>query len=393
MSASAAHRATGASAHRATPASFAPAFAAALVQRIRPTLRDGLRGAPLAGARAGARAVTTTRAPRTRLAHARLGAPAVGAAPVRFADTRLARAVVVALLAMVVASGLVMLIGQQASAAPVAPTSPTAPAQPGTGTGSTGGTGSTEGTTGTVPGETPDFTESDQTVTDGTGTGGLNIDINGPDGAPSQAIVTLLGITLLSVAPALLLMMTSFTKIFVVLAMTRNALALPSIPPNQVLAGLALFLSLFIMAPILGHINDDAVQPYLNGQLDFQGAIDAGAAPLREFMLAHTREEDLALMTRSADQPNPSSQADVPMLTLIPSFMISELRAAFIIGFVIFIPFLVIDLVVSAALMSMGMMMLPPVMISLPFKILLFVLVDGWGLIITSLIESYQVAA
>ncbi|TWX38927.1 flagellar type III secretion system pore protein FliP [Frigoribacterium sp. ACAM 257] len=221
----------------------------------------------------------------------------------------------------------------------------------------------------------------------------MNIDINGPDGAPSQAIVTLLGITLLSVAPALLLMMTSFTKIFVVLAMTRNALALPSIPPNQVLAGLALFLSLFIMAPILGHINDDAVQPYLNGQLDFQGAIDAGAAPLREFMLAHTREEDLALMTRSADQPNPASQADVPMLTLIPSFMISELRAAFIIGFVIFIPFLVIDLVVSAALMSMGMMMLPPVMISLPFKILLFVLVDGWGLIITSLIESYQVAA
>ena len=369
----AAHRAPAASASRATRASSAPAFVAALAQRVRPTLRDGLRGAPLR--------------------HARLGAPAVGAAPVRFADTRLARAVVVALLAMVVASGLVMLIGQQASAAPVAPTSPTAPAQPGTGTGSTGGTGSTDGSTGTGTGETPDFTESDQTVTDGTGTGGLNIDINGPDGAPSQAIVTLLGITLLSVAPALLLMMTSFTKIFVVLAMTRNALALPSIPPNQVLAGLALFLSLFIMAPILGHINDDAVQPYLNGQLDFQGAIDAGAAPLREFMLAHTREEDLALMTRSADQPNPASQADVPMLTLIPSFMISELRAAFIIGFVIFIPFLVIDLVVSAALMSMGMMMLPPVMISLPFKILLFVLVDGWGLIITSLIESYQVSA
>jgi len=389
MSASAAHRATGAAAHRATRASFA----AALVQRVRPTLRDGLRGAPFAGTRAVVTRAAATRTPRTRLAHARLGAPAVGAAPVRFADTRLARAVVVALLAMVVASGLVMLIGQQASAAPVAPTSPTAPAQPGTGTGSTGGTGSTDGSTGTGTGETPDFTESDQTVTDGTGTGGLNIDINGPDGAPSQAIVTLLGITLLSVAPALLLMMTSFTKIFVVLAMTRNALALPSIPPNQVLAGLALFLSLFIMAPILGHINDDAVQPYLNGQLDFQGAIDAGAAPLREFMLAHTREEDLALMTRSADQPNPASQADVPMLTLIPSFMISELRAAFIIGFVIFIPFLVIDLVVSAALMSMGMMMLPPVMISLPFKILLFVLVDGWGLIITSLIESYQVAA
>jgi flagellar biosynthetic protein FliP len=308
----------------------------------------------------------------------------VVAVPVRFADTRFARAVVVTLLALVVASALVMLIGQQANAAPVSPTAPTAPTAP-----ATDGTG-TEGTTGTTP---TDFTDTDQTTSDGTGSGGLNIDINGPDGAPSQAVVTLIGITLLSVAPALLLMMTSFTKIFVVLAMTRNALALPSIPPNQVLAGLALFLSLFIMAPILTHINTDAVQPYLDGRLDLQGAIDAGIAPLREFMLAHTREEDLALMTRSADQPNPASQADVPMLTLIPSFMISELRAAFIIGFVIFIPFLVIDLVVSAALMSMGMMMLPPVMISLPFKILLFVLVDGWGLIIKSLIESYQVGA
>jgi flagellar biosynthetic protein FliP len=219
--------------------------------------------------------------------------------------------------------------------------------------------------------------------------GGLSVEINGPDGEPSSAIVTLLGITLLSVAPALLLMMTSFTKIFVVLAMTRNALALPTIPPNQVLAGLALFLSLFIMSPVLGDVNTSGVQPYLEGDLDFVQAIDAASAPLREFMLLHTREEDLALMTRAADQDNPATRADVPMLTLIPAFMISELRAAFIIGFVIFVPFLVIDLVVAAALMSMGMMMLPPVMISLPFKILLFILVDGWGLIITSLISSY----
>ena len=331
-----------------------PSFASALRRLVRPTLHDGLHGAPLGRS--------------------------VVAVPVRFADTRFARAVVVTLLALVVASALVMLIGQQANAAPVSPTAPTAPTAP-----ATDGTG-TEGTTGTTP---TDFTDTDQTTSDGTGSGGLNIDINGPDGAPSQAVVTLIGITLLSVAPALLLMMTSFTKIFVVLAMTRNALALPSIPPNQVLAGLALFLSLFIMAPILTHINTDAVQPYLDGRLDLQGAIDAGIAPLREFMLAHTREEDLALMTRSANQPNPASQADVPMLTLIPSFMISELRAAFIIGFVIFIPFLVIDLVVSAALMSMGMMMLPPVMISLPFKILLFVLVDGWGMIVTALVGSY----
>ncbi|MCU1405980.1 MAG: Flagellar biosynthetic protein FliP [Glaciihabitans sp.] len=220
--------------------------------------------------------------------------------------------------------------------------------------------------------------------------GGLNVEINGPDGTPSSAITTIIGITLLSVAPALLLMMTSFTKIFVVLAMTRNALSLPSIPPNQVLAGLALFLSLFIMWPILTEVNNAGVQPYLDGTMTFEDAATVGLEPLRTWMLSFTREEDLALMTRAAGQNNPATMADVDLVTLIPAFMISELRAAFIIGFVIFIPFLVIDLVVAAALMSMGMMMLPPVMISLPFKILLFILVDGWGLIITSLIASYQ---
>ncbi|WP_417215273.1 flagellar type III secretion system pore protein FliP [Arthrobacter sp.] len=223
----------------------------------------------------------------------------------------------------------------------------------------------------------------------GTDNGGLSIDINGPNGTPSSAVVTLIAITLLSVAPALLLMMTSFTKIFVVLAMTRNALALPTIPPNQVLAGLALFLSLFIMAPVLTQMNDLGVQPYLNGTLDLNQALATGVAPLQDFMVAHTREEDIALMTRAAGMENPASPSDVALTTLIPAFMISELRAAFIIGFVIFVPFLVIDLVVASALMSMGMMMLPPVMISLPFKILLFVLVDGWGLIITALIGSY----
>ena len=218
---------------------------------------------------------------------------------------------------------------------------------------------------------------------------GVTIDINGVDGGPSGSILTLLGITLLSVAPALLLMMSSFTKIFVVLAMTRNALSLPTIPPNQVLAGLSLFLSLFIMWPVLTEINTVAVQPYIDGSLTFTQAIDVGQLPLQEWMLRFTREEDLALMTRMAGQPNPEDPSSVPMYTLIPAFMISELRAAFIIGFVIFVPFLVIDLVVAAALMSMGMMMLPPVMISLPFKILLFILVDGWGLIIRALLESY----
>jgi flagellar biosynthetic protein FliP len=271
--------------------------------------------------------------------------------------TRALRTGVLILLGLFIIVGVVMVAAQAGHAAPVDPTVPTDPATP-----------------------TPPTDAG----------GGLTVEINGPDGAPSSAIVTLVGITLLSVAPALLLMMTSFTKIFVVLAMTRNALALPSIPPNQVLAGLALFLSLFIMAPVITDINNLAVQPYIGGKMDFTAAINAASEPLRHFMLAHTREEDLALMTRAADKPNPDSPNSVPILTLIPAFMISELRAAFIIGFVIFVPFLVIDLVVSAALMSMGMMMLPPVMISLPFKILLFVLVDGWGLIITSLINSYQ---
>ncbi len=224
----------------------------------------------------------------------------------------------------------------------------------------------------------------------GAGTDGVNLTVNGLGGTPSSSIVTLLAVTLLSVAPALLLMMTSFTKIFVVLAMTRNAIGLPSIPPNQVLAGLALFLSLFIMSPTLIDINNNAVQPFLDGTVDVNRAFELAGTPLRHFMLPQTREEDIALMTRAANRENPASPETVPMLTLIPAFMISELRAAFIIGFVIFIPFLIIDLVVASALMSMGMMMLPPVMISLPFKILLFILVDGWGLILTSLIQSYS---
>lgn len=211
------------------------------------------------------------------------------------------------------------------------------------------------------------------------------------NGEPSTSVVVLIGITLLSVAPALLLMMTSFTKIFVVLSMTRNALGLTTVPPNQVLAGLTLFLSLFIMWPVLTDVNTAAVQPYLDGTLSFGDAVDAALQPLSQFMLAHTREEDLALMSRAAGVANPANLTEVPIQTLVPAFMISELRAAFIIGFVIFVPFLVIDLVVSSALMAMGMMMLPPVMVSLPFKILLFVLVDGWGLLVTNLVGSYTV--
>ncbi len=220
------------------------------------------------------------------------------------------------------------------------------------------------------------------------GSGGISI--NGINGTPSDSITTLLGITVLSVAPALLLMMTSFTKIFVVLALTRNALSLPSIPPNQVLAGLSLFLTLFIMWPVLADINQAAVTPFTAGQIDFGQAFDAAQQPLREWMLHVTREDDIALMHRAAGMDNPEGPDGIPLYTLIPAFMLSELRAAFVIGFIVFVPFLIIDLVVSSALMSMGMMMLPPVMISLPFKILLFLLVDGWGLVITSLVQSYR---
>jgi len=228
---------------------------------------------------------------------------------------------------------------------------------------------------------------------DPAGAGGgvsLNVDLGGgEDGQPSTAIVVLLAITALSVAPALLLLTTSFTKFLVVLSITRNALGMQASPPNQVLAGIALFLTLFVMGPVISEVNENGVQPYLNGDASQSEAFEAGSEPLREFMLDHTRPEDLALITRAADRPNPEVRADVPLTTLVPAFVLSELRAAFIIGFVIFVPFLVIDLVVAAALMAMGMMMLPPVMVSLPFKLLLFVLVDGWGLVVRAMVGSY----
>lgn len=217
----------------------------------------------------------------------------------------------------------------------------------------------------------------------------VDITVNGVPSTPSTSVIVLLGITLLSVAPSLLLMMTSFTKILVVLSLARNALGLQGVPPNQVLAGLAMFLSIFVMLPVGTEVNDAAVQPYLAGEVSFQEALDRAEDPLREFMVSHTREEDIAILTRAADQPNPESPETVPMGTLVPAFMLSELRSAFVIGFVVFVPFLVIDLVVASVLMALGMMMLPPVMVSLPFKILLFVLVDGWGLIVTTLVGSY----
>ena len=221
-----------------------------------------------------------------------------------------------------------------------------------------------------------------------TGTGTVEINVGG--GKPSNSLVILLGLTVLSVAPALLLLCTAFTKIFVVLSITRNALGLTSVPPNQVLAGLALFLSIFVMGPVLSAVNSQGVQPWLKGAKTQSQAFTDGIAPLRDFMLDHTRPEELALLTKVADQPLPKNPESVPLTTLIPAFTLSELRAAMIIGFAIYIPFLVIDMVVSAALMSLGMMMLPPVTVSLPFKLLLFVLANGWGLVVTALVASYH---
>jgi flagellar biosynthetic protein FliP len=221
----------------------------------------------------------------------------------------------------------------------------------------------------------------------------VNIDIGGtnPDGSkPATSLVIVLGLTLLSVAPAVLLLCTSFTKVFMVLGITRNALGLTSMPPNQVLAGLALFISLFIMGPTVSAMNEAGVQPYLRGDKTQSEAFRDGVEPLRDFMWQTTREDEVALLIKVSGQEQPANKDDVELTTLIPAFVLSELRAAFIIGFVIFIPFLIIDMVVSASLMSMGMMMLPPVTVAMPFKLLLFVLVNGWGLIITALVASYK---
>jgi flagellar biosynthetic protein FliP len=209
-------------------------------------------------------------------------------------------------------------------------------------------------------------------------------------GSNSQVLQIILLVTVLGVAPAILLLCTSFTKIVIVLSLTRSALGTPSIPPNQVLVGLALFLSLFVMGPTIDQMQKQAIQPYSAGKIDATHAYRLATVPLQEFMLKHTRDEELALMTKAANEPLPKDRTQVELRTLVPAFVLSELRGAFIIGFVIFVPFLVIDIVVSAILMSLGMVMLPPSLVSLPFKLLLFVLVDGWSLIVTTLLGSYR---
>lgn len=205
----------------------------------------------------------------------------------------------------------------------------------------------------------------------------------------STSVKLLLLLTVLSLAPSILILMTSFARIIIVLSFTRTALATNTMPPNQVLIGLALFLTFFIMAPTFQQVNDQALQPLFNEEIGIEEAYDRASAPFKEFMAKHTRQEDLELFMNYSQAERPETIQDIPLTMLVPAFALSEIKTAFQIGFMIFIPFLVIDMVVASVLMSMGMMMLPPVMISLPFKILLFVLVDGWYLVVKSLLQSF----
>ena len=221
--------------------------------------------------------------------------------------------------------------------------------------------------------------------------GASSIDISLPDveGGSSNVVVIILLLSVLSIAPSILVLTTSFTRIVIVLSLTRNALGIPQLPPQQVIVGLSLFLTLFVMGPTLETLNDDALQPLLDDRISLSEAYDAAEGPIREFMLTSTRESELELFLDASDVQAPIERDEVPLKALVPAFVLSELKSAFIIGFVVFVPFLVIDLVVSAVLTSLGMMMLPPTFVSLPMKLLLFVLLDGWTLVVTTLLSSY----
>ena len=219
---------------------------------------------------------------------------------------------------------------------------------------------------------------------------GTTIDLGQGGQALSTPVQILVMLTLLALLPGALLMLTGFTRILIVLGFVRNAMGTPTTPPTQVLVGMSLILTAFVMAPTFKQVNTLAVQPYTNHEISLSAAVDRGQEPLRTFMFKQTRDSDLALFVRMANLPRPKTRADIPTYVLVPAFMISELKTAFQIGFLIYLPFRIIDMVVSSTLMSMGMMMLPPVLISLPFKIMLFVLVDGWHLVVQSLVQSFH---
>lgn len=205
----------------------------------------------------------------------------------------------------------------------------------------------------------------------------------------TNGLQILIWLTILTLAPSILIMTTCFVRLAVVLALTRQAIGAGSLPPNQVLTSLALILTFFIMAPTFNEINEKALQPYMNNQITQQVALERGIEPIRNFMFKQTHEKELALFVRMAKIEKPKTKEDIPTYILLPSFILSELKTAFTIGFVIYLPFLVIDIVVSSVLVSMGMMFLPPTMIALPFKLIMFVMVDGWYLIVKSLVESF----
>jgi flagellar biosynthesis protein FliP len=227
--------------------------------------------------------------------------------------------------------------------------------------------------------------------TAGDAASGVNLNLSVPQdqAALSNTVQMMLLLTGLTLLPAALLMMTSFVRIVVVLASLRTAIGVPMLPPNQVVIGLALLLSFFVMAPTLEQVNDAALAPYLDGQMALEEAVSTGMQPMREFMFRQVGEDELALFVFLAGLPRPNSPADIPSYVLVPAFVVSELKIAFQMVFIIYVPFLVIDAVISSALMSMGMMMLPPTIISLPFKLLLFVMVDGWGMIVRNLVLSF----
>lgn len=204
-----------------------------------------------------------------------------------------------------------------------------------------------------------------------------------------NAIKMVLVLTVLTLAPAILIMMTGFTRILIVLSFLRQAMGVQQLPPNQLLVGLSLFLTFFVMQPAFIEINQKAVQPYLNGSLGQEQALENTLAPLRRFMFTQTRDQDLGLFVKLAKIEQPKTRADVPTIVLVPAFIVSELKTSFMIGFMIFLPFLIIDILAASVLMAMGMMMVPPIVISLPFKIMLFVLVDGWTLLIGSMVKSF----
>ena len=217
----------------------------------------------------------------------------------------------------------------------------------------------------------------------------MNPDITFSLGETGSVVQLLLIITVLSLAPAILVLMTSFTRIVVVLSFVRNALGTQQLPPTQVIIGLSLFLTYFVMAPTFTQLNAEALQPYMANEITQEQALENAEQPLRNFMFHQTREKDLELFVSMSKIERPQTYSDIPTHVLIPAFVISELKTAFQMGFAIFIPFMIIDMIVASTLMSMGMMMMPPMMISLPFKILLFVLVDGWSLVVKSLVTSF----